>query len=90
MRRSSKLSVDPNRRAFEIVRMSTNEIESSPEAKSAISSYLAQIGRKGGLKGGQARASKLSPTRRRIIAQKAAKARWADVSKRRSSKNVKD
>ncbi|MEX0828063.1 MAG: hypothetical protein WD005_03835 [Haliea sp.] len=33
--------------------------------------------RKGGLKGGKARANKLSPKERSDIAQKAAKARWA-------------
>ena len=33
-------------------------------------------GRLGGLKGGAARAAKLSPTRRKQIAKKAAKSRW--------------
>jgi hypothetical protein len=35
------------------------------------------LGRRGGLKGGRARAAKLSPTKRRAIAKKAAAARWA-------------
>lgn len=34
------------------------------------------LGRKGGLKGGKARAEKLSPARRKEIAKKAAKSRW--------------
>lgn len=34
-------------------------------------------GRLGGLKGGKARARKLSPARKRAIARKAAEARWA-------------
>lgn len=34
------------------------------------------LGRLGGLKGGKARASKLTPEQRRGIAKKAAKARW--------------
>lgn len=34
------------------------------------------LGRLGGLKGGKARAEKLSPERRKEIAQKAIKARW--------------
>jgi hypothetical protein len=34
--------------------------------------------RKGGLKGGKARADKLSPEERSDIARKAAKARWGD------------
>lgn len=36
------------------------------------------LGRLGGLKGGNARAAKLTPERRKEIAQKAAKARWKD------------
>lgn len=35
------------------------------------------LGRRGGLKGGKARAASLSPKRRAEIARKAAKARWA-------------
>lgn len=37
-------------------------------------------GRNGGLKGGKARAEKLSPERRSEIAQKAAQARWRKTS----------
>jgi hypothetical protein len=46
------------------------------EERSAISKYLAEIGRKGGLKGGKARAQKLSKKRRIQIAQQIAQARW--------------
>ncbi len=34
------------------------------------------LGRKGGLKGGRARAASMSPEKRKEIAEKAAKARW--------------
>jgi len=34
------------------------------------------LGRRGGLKGGRARAEKLTPEERKEIARKAAKARW--------------
>jgi hypothetical protein len=34
------------------------------------------LGRMGGLKGGKARAAKLSPAKRKAIAKKAAKVRW--------------
>lgn len=37
------------------------------------------LGRLGGLKGGKARAEKLSPKRRKEIAVKAASARWGKV-----------
>jgi hypothetical protein len=35
------------------------------------------LGKLGGMKGGRARAAKLTPDERKTIAQKAAKARWA-------------
>jgi hypothetical protein len=38
--------------------------------------YAVLLGRRGGLKGGKARAEKLSPEERREIAKRAAKARW--------------
>ncbi|HXD20790.1 MAG TPA: hypothetical protein VN654_27455 [Vicinamibacterales bacterium] len=38
--------------------------------------HAAALGRLGGLKGGRARALRLSPARRREIARKAARARW--------------
>ena len=80
MRRSSKpLPKDPNQLAYEIVRLSTEETEEKaiePKERSPISEYLSQIGRKGGLKGGPARAKKLSAKKRREIAKKAATARW--------------
>ncbi len=40
------------------------------------------LGRRGGLKGGKARAGKLTAAQRKEIAQKAAKARWAKKPKR--------
>lgn len=40
-----------------------------------------ELGRRGGLKGGKARAMKLSAKRRKEIAQKAAKARWGKTKK---------
>jgi hypothetical protein len=38
---------------------------------------MAEMGRKGGLKGGKARAAKLSPQERKRIAVKAAQSRWS-------------
>jgi hypothetical protein len=42
------------------------------------------LGRLGGLKGGNARAAKLSPKRRKVIAKKAADARWKRKTSDRS------
>jgi len=71
---SRKLPKDPNQLAAAIVKLSTEE----PEAKlvNPISAYLAEIGRKGGLKGGKARAKRLSAKKRSEIAKSAARARW--------------
>jgi hypothetical protein len=43
----------------------------------AVTAYFAKEGRKGGKKGGPARAAALSPERRSEISAKAAAARWA-------------
>jgi len=42
-----------------------------------------EYAQKGGLKGGLARAAKLSPERRADIAQKAAKTRWANSRRKK-------
>jgi len=77
MRRSSKpLPKDPNKLAYKIVQLSTEEPE-QPKEKSEISKYLSEIGKRGGLKGGPARAKKLSSKKRKEIARNAAKTRWA-------------
>lgn len=48
----------------------------SPRETDSPSSEMAALGRSGGLKGGRARANKLSPEQRSEIAQRAAAARW--------------
>jgi len=57
------------------MRIATGDLEDNvgPEPSKAKQDRA----RKGGLKGGHARADKLSPEERRSIAQKAAKKRWA-------------
>jgi hypothetical protein len=66
---------DFNQRAKNIVDIATGEItEKNPnEGKNPAAVML---GRLGGLKGGKARAEKLSPERRKEIAANAAKKRW--------------
>ena len=78
MIRSRKLPKDTNQRALAVVRLATEEPQEETRTlpPSTISQYLATIGRKGGLKGGKARAAKLSPAKRKAIAKKAAAKRW--------------
>jgi hypothetical protein len=69
---------DVNELAYQIVRDLTSE-ESSPEKPKNPAAVA--LGRLGGLKGGKARAEKLSPKRRKEIAKKAAAIRWSTKSK---------
>jgi hypothetical protein len=79
VRRSSKpLSKDANQLAAEIVSLSTEE----PRETTSVKEYLSSIGRKGGLKGGKARAKKLNAETRQLIAKNAAKARWSRKPKK--------
>ena len=67
-KRSSKRK-DINELATSIVKEATSESkEKNP--------YAVALGRLGGLKGGKARAEKLSPKKRKEIAKQAARARW--------------
>jgi hypothetical protein len=64
---------DPNQLGKLIVELSTGEAtEEAPLPESAASEFA----RAGGLRGGRARAEKLSPAKRRAIAKAAARARW--------------
>ncbi len=66
---------DTNQLAHLIAGIATGEIEDikTDDGKNAAAVAL---GRKGGLKGGKARAASLTPEERKTIAQNAAKARW--------------
>ena len=50
--------------------------DTSPRVPSMKDPVAVELGRRGGLKGGRARAAKLSPTERAAIARRAARARW--------------
>lgn len=72
-----KLPRDVNARAFDIVTQATAPNEGTTQSESdLVSRVMRQMGRKGGLKGGKARADSMTPERRREIAAKAAAARW--------------
>jgi len=67
---------DLNQTAFSIVQQATDDTPPEPidEKKKAAQ----DSGRRGGLKGGDARAANLTPEQRSEIAKKAAAARWKD------------
>lgn len=78
-KRSSKRPSDANQLGKLIVALSVGEADEAA-FKEAVDEgknpAAVALGRKGGLKGGKARAKALSARRRKEIAQKAAKARW--------------
>jgi hypothetical protein len=77
---TAKRPRDFNERAFQSVAILTGTAEPprSEEPEDPVRAAAALLGRKGGLKGGKARAASLTPEKRREIARKAAAARWHD------------
>ena len=67
--------------AFRVVQEATGQIEpkseeAEPESIEGKNPHAVALGRLGGLKGGKARASKLTPEQRKEIARRAAQSRW--------------
>ena len=69
---------DPNQLAKRIIDIATGKTpdrDPTPEEQGKDPAAV-ERGRKGGLKGGAARAASMSTTRRAVIAKKAAESRW--------------
>ena len=80
MQRPKKRSRDVSEIAAFVVRATTEEI---PEEKPADNKnpHAVAIGRLGGVKGGRARAEKLTAERRKEISKQAAEKRWGKNKK---------
>ena len=74
-RTSTKRPTDINLLATSIVQEATKETIETPQREKNPAAVA--LGRLGGLKGGKARAEKLSAKKRKEIAKKAAQVRWA-------------
>lgn len=72
---------DPNQLAKLIADIATGEKEDRLVTDDGRDLAAVIMGRRGGLKGGVARAASLSAERRKEIAEMAAKARWGDNGK---------
>jgi len=85
-KRSRKLPRDPNTRAAQIVKLATGEVEleTGDEGKNPAAVAL---GRLGGMKGGRARAAKLTKKQRIDSAREAAKARWRKAAPMKPSES---
>jgi hypothetical protein len=78
-KRPRKLPRDPNARAFEIVRLATGEAV-LPEEQ-AKNPHAVALGKLGGVKGGKARALRMTKKERTASAKKAALARWSKAKR---------
>jgi hypothetical protein len=74
--RSRKRPRDPNQLGKLIVDLATGEAK-EPDPDAGKNPAAVELGRKGGLKGGKARAQKMTAEERREAARKASEARWA-------------
>lgn len=79
MKKPKNLPRDPNQRARAILDIAMGESEAPLEP--VKDPRAVELGRLGGLKGGKARAAKLSPERRSEIAKQAAAKRWRQSDK---------
>lgn len=75
-RSRKKRPADLNRLAASIVADATAEDDEQADPDEGKDPAAVELGRRGGLKGGRARAEKLTPEQRSEIAKKAASARW--------------
>ena len=81
-KKAKKLPRDPMQRAKAIADLATGEPEPTKPDDSGKNPAAVELGRLGGLKGGKARAKKLTKKQRSEIAKKAASARWAKRHKK--------
>jgi hypothetical protein len=77
MPKRSRKPADLNRLAASIVGEATGEGAEQEQPLHQKNAAAVELGRAGGLKGGKARAAKMTPKQRSEAARKAALARWA-------------
>lgn len=75
MAKHPKRPRDANQLAHMIAQLATGELDDVKTDDGKDPAAVA-LGRRGGIKGGKARAEALSPAKRKAIAKKAAAARW--------------
>jgi hypothetical protein len=68
---------DPNELAKLVADIATGEVDDQLLTDDGKDLVAVLLGRRGGLKGGKARAAALTPERRREIAIRAAQSRWS-------------
>ena len=77
-KKTPKLREDASVMAFRIVAEATGQAPKTPDPDAGKDPAAVALGRKGGAKGGKARAAKLTKEERAASAKKASKARWGN------------
>lgn len=77
MEKKPKRPKDINQLAALIAEQATSDPKPDQAEEPTKDPLAVELGRRGGLKGGKARAEKLTPEERKEIAKKAARARWS-------------
>lgn len=85
MDKKPKRPRDTNQLAKLIVDLATGEAQDPPKGDDGKDPAAVSLGRRGGLKGGAARAAALTPERRAEIAKNAAKSRWKTKSSKQGT-----
>jgi len=80
-KKTPKTRPDLNQLAARIVAEATGQTPKTPDRDAGKDPDAVARGRKGGVKGGVARAQAMTPKQRTASARKAAKARWTGVKK---------
>jgi hypothetical protein len=81
--KQAKRSSDINEIAHQLVEATTSMADESSAIPTAVSDYMAAIGRKGGQIGGKQRLKSMTKAQRINSAKKAAKARWKATKPKR-------
>jgi hypothetical protein len=73
---------DANQTAFRILQEATGQAPKTPDPDAGKDPAAVALGRRGGLKGGKARAAGMTAAQRKAAAKKAAAARWGGKKKK--------
>ena len=73
-----KTKLDFSQNAFRVMQEATGQAPKTPDPDAGKDPAAVSLGRKGGLKGGKARAAKMTKKQRTASAKKAAAARWGN------------
>ena len=82
MRKRSRMPTDPSKLAKKIIDLATGKAKDEHDPDEGKDPAAVALGRKGGLKGGKARAAKMTKKQRSESASKAARARWSTAKRK--------